>query len=332
MKQVAVIGTGLAGLTLAKQLSDVAEVALFEKSRGISGRMATRRTDDHEFDHGAQFFTARSRYFQSFLDPLIKDGLVAEWKPRVLTLAPGEKPYTRDWFEPHYVAVPRMTALCKHISRNMNIRLETRVTDLALDPETPSRWQLLTDQGPVPETFDWVISTAPVNQTLDLMRPYLSDTLVTDSELEQVAMSPCCTLMLGYDTDLPLKFEAARVKHMGIEWIMVNSSKPGRGENPCLVIQSSNDWAKQHEDRDNDWIIEQMLDELATITGHSLPKPTIQLLQRWRFARVEQPLDPDYLLDSDHRLAACGDWCLYNRVEGAYLSAISLAERLKFLL
>jgi renalase len=331
MMQVAVIGTGLAGLTLARHLDDVADISLFEKSRGVGGRMARRRAGAYEFDHGAQFFTARNQIFQAFIDPLIRDGRVAEWRPRILTLAPGEKPYIRDWFETHYVAVPGMTALCKYVSRNMNIRLDTRITDITRDPQSSFRWRLHTSDSCIPETFDWVISTAPVNQTLELMRPVLNAHLVSTSGLEQVNMSPCCTLMLGFDIDLSLNFGAAKVKNMGIEWIMVNSSKPGRSPKPCLVIQSTNDWARQYQDKDDDWIIRQMLEQLQKILEKSLPVPAVQMLHRWRYASVEKSLEPDYLLDIENCLAACGDWCLYNRVEGAYLSANSLAERLKSL-
>ena len=70
MRRVAVIGAGLSGLA-ARELSESSEVTVFEKSRGYGGRMATRYGGDFEFDHGAQFFTARSAEFQEFLEPLI---------------------------------------------------------------------------------------------------------------------------------------------------------------------------------------------------------------------------------------------------------------------
>ncbi|MEF8717273.1 MAG: NAD(P)-binding protein [Candidatus Accumulibacter necessarius] len=39
------------------------EVSLFDKSRGPGGRMSTRRGDDWQCDHGAQYFTARHPAF-----------------------------------------------------------------------------------------------------------------------------------------------------------------------------------------------------------------------------------------------------------------------------
>jgi renalase len=53
-----------AGLTLGRllenqaKLANQAKVVVFEKSRNVSGRMASCRSGEVSFDHGAQFFTA----------------------------------------------------------------------------------------------------------------------------------------------------------------------------------------------------------------------------------------------------------------------------------
>jgi predicted NAD/FAD-dependent oxidoreductase len=66
-KRIAIIGAGMSGLTLANRLSKIAEVVLFEKSRGVGGRMSTRQADPFTFDHGAQFFTVRDKRFSVFI-------------------------------------------------------------------------------------------------------------------------------------------------------------------------------------------------------------------------------------------------------------------------
>ena len=58
--KIAIIGAGIAGLTTAKMLRDIAEVTVYEKSRGAGGRICTRYTDSFDFDHGAQFFIAKT--------------------------------------------------------------------------------------------------------------------------------------------------------------------------------------------------------------------------------------------------------------------------------
>ena len=54
---VAVVGAGMAGLSAARALVDAGRsVVVFDKGRGIGGRMATRRLGAAVFDHGAQYF------------------------------------------------------------------------------------------------------------------------------------------------------------------------------------------------------------------------------------------------------------------------------------
>jgi renalase len=69
--KIAIIGAGISGITLAKELEDIAQVKIFEKSRGVGGRMSTRYVEDFAFDHGTQCFSARTKNFQKFLAPFI---------------------------------------------------------------------------------------------------------------------------------------------------------------------------------------------------------------------------------------------------------------------
>ena len=113
MQDVLIIGTGMAATALASTLASKARVTLVEKSRGFGGRMATRRREGFEFDHGAQFFTARSTEFKQFLAQPVERDAIQEWQPRLTTLEAGREPYKREWFEPHFVATPSMNSLCK---------------------------------------------------------------------------------------------------------------------------------------------------------------------------------------------------------------------------
>lgn len=69
-KKIAIIGAGVSGLIVAN------EVTIFDKSRGIGGRMATRRVDNYHFDHGAQFFTAKSEEFKELCQKAKNDGII----------------------------------------------------------------------------------------------------------------------------------------------------------------------------------------------------------------------------------------------------------------
>jgi predicted NAD/FAD-dependent oxidoreductase len=56
--------------------------------------------------------------------------------------------------------------------------------------------------------------------------------------------------------------------------------------------------------------------------------PVVAMAHRWRHARVRQPLGVDCVLHESGRLVVCGDWCLGDSVEAAWLSGLAAAGRL----
>ena len=67
MTRIAIIGAGLSGLTAADSLKDYAEITIFEKARSVGGRMSNRRAEPYFFDHGAQYFSAKTDEFKAFI-------------------------------------------------------------------------------------------------------------------------------------------------------------------------------------------------------------------------------------------------------------------------
>ena len=319
MQRVAVIGAGLAGVTVARNLATRATVEVFEKSRGTSGRLATRRVEGFQFDHGAQSFTARDERFRLFLRPFLASGLVQEWTPRQLTLSRSDKPYKRDWFEPHYVAVPTMTALVKELAASLAVQVQCTIQEVR--PEG-SNWLLLDHQGKLHGPFDWVVSTCPAEQTRALFPASFQE------DLTRVTLQACFCLMLGFEHRPKTQWEAAVFKDSCLSWAIWNNSKPGRSPQPALVVLSDNDWADQHFDLPPEEVKMALGNELAELTGLRPSSAIVTQLHRWRYANASVPAGESFLLDSEAKLAACGDWCLANRVEAAFLSGARMADRL----
>lgn len=323
MTRIAIIGAGLAGLTLAHQLQPHADVVVFDKSRGVGGRMASRRVGGFHFDHGAQFFTARSLAFRRFLQDFRAQGIVQEWRPRVLTLAPDAKPYKRDWFEPHYVAVPGMTALCKALAVDLDVRLGLHVG--VPQQQDNGQWRLPLGNTACSDAFDWVLSTAPAPQAREL----LPSSFAQQELLAQARLEPCIALMLGFEHAPGWRFDAARIKHPVLDWLSCEASRPGRGEGCAVTLQSTAHWAALHLHDPDDYLAECMLSALRSVSGQPLPSVAVQEVKRWGYAQATVPEKPLLLLDADLKLAACGDWTRDGRVEGAFLSAQDLAAALQ---
>ena len=66
-QNIAIVGAGISGLTAARKLIERHNVIIFDKSRGVGGRMSTRYSEAYEFDHGAQYFTAKDKRFKMIL-------------------------------------------------------------------------------------------------------------------------------------------------------------------------------------------------------------------------------------------------------------------------
>ena len=191
LPRLAIIGAGLSGLTLAGELDGFAEVTVFDKSPRVGGRIATRTGECFQFDYGAQFFTARSVAFQNYLKPLIATGRVAEWHPRVITLGDDRKSYRRDWFEPHYVAVPGMNTLCQLAAEGKNLMVDTAIASLE---KTIAGWLLRDRNDTCHGPFDWVVCSMPAPQSAAL----LPSAFTGYEQVTNTAMLGCYSLLLGF--------------------------------------------------------------------------------------------------------------------------------------
>ncbi|NHK27244.1 NAD(P)-binding protein [Parvularcula flava] len=322
MTKIAIIGAGLSGLVVAERLHQLADVETFEKSRGVGGRMATRYADPFQFDHGAQYFTVRRHRFRDFLQLYLKGGVVAEWPLRMAMLEEGQAPEPMDTDHVRYVGVPKMNALAKALAEDKTVHLQTRVE--AVVPNGDG-WQLVSDDGRDLGRFDWVVTAIPSPQASAI----LPDGFVHQNDIARVEMSGNFTLMLGFDTDLPIDWDGARTRYSSIGWIAVNSAKPGREAGTSIVIQSTNEWADEFLEEDKDKITAHLREEAEKLMGVTLPQPVHTAIHRWRYAAVQTPVGEPFLADEKQRLAACGDWCLEGKVEGGFESGMALADYLE---
>lgn len=309
--KVAIIGAGLAGVSLANALGEQADITLFEKSRGAGGRMSTRRHEQISFDHGAQFFTARSRQFQQVVSEAANKHIVTQWNPKILNLELGTKPFKREWFEPHFYGNQGMNSLAKYLAKDLQVVTGFHVAELL---KLDSSWFLMEKSGQQAGPFDWVISAAPAPQAADLMPPVF----LHHDKIQEARFSACFALMLGFEESTDLNFDAAVVKHPVLAWLATRSDRQ-------MLVHSNNEWASENIEKDPAVIEGAMLAALREILPE-LAAPNHQSLHRWRYARCEDYLDQDYLLDKTNRLAAVGDWCRGNRVEDAFLSGLELAQ------
>ncbi|MFO0442069.1 MAG: NAD(P)/FAD-dependent oxidoreductase [Betaproteobacteria bacterium] len=318
MSRIAVIGAGIAGISCARQLRDAGHaVRVFDKSRGIGGRMATRRGESGTFDHGAQYFTARELRFRALVEALGASGVVAPYRGRIVHWSGGSVTPVSG-LEPRYVGVPGMPALCKALAQDLDIAAGVTVT--ALEREGGS-WTVRA--GEVEESgFDAVALALPAVQALPL-------SVVVPGIAARVAQGrhqPCWALLACFDAPLPVDFDAAFIEGADLGWIMRDSSKPGRAPGERWVLHATAAWSQANLELEAAVVLPLLLEALRAVVPAAPPAAQARA-HRWRYA-LSPGLGSGCLFDAGERFGACGDWCADGRVEGAWLSGRELGDRL----
>ena len=316
------IGAGMAGLTCARALTEAGmRVRVFDKSRGPSGRMGTRRAGEtRHFDHGAQYFTARDPAFEAEVLRWEEAGVVAPWRGRIVTLGPGEHGRSDDAVV-RWVGTPRMSALGRHLARGLHVGYGVRIETVVRDD---ARWELADDQGQSHGTFTHVVVAVPAGQAVAL----LSANPLLAQQAAAVQMEPCWAVMFEAAPAWRVGFDAAFVGDWQVAWAARQSSKPGRPDADTWVVHATPSWTQQHWDDAPEIVARTLVAALATAAEHAAPAVTWSTAHRWRYARVHTPVGQPCLYDEGTGLGAAGDWCQGARVEAAFSSGRALAERM----
>ncbi len=336
-QRAAVIGAGIAGAACAVSLQRAGmQVTVFDKSRGVGGRMSTRRaswTDvsgaeqTSEFDHGTQHFAAKHPRFLSVLKRAISVGCVAEWQPQVHAVWPGATAINS------FVAVPHMPALTRHLLAGLPMHMGEQVQRLQ---RTADGWHLVVQGGETVGPFDHVMLALPPAQAAVLLAGHHDDWA---NNLTAVPMQACWTLM-AITQDLDWPWDACEPANGPLAWVARNDRKPGR-EVPLghasWVAHASADWSVAHLEDDSSAVLQALKAALAReLPGCEKSGAQINWLHssahRWRYAQPTLLSRDECWWDATQNLGVCGDFMGAGNVEAAWRSGDELADTIAALM
>ncbi|GAB3253028.1 NAD(P)/FAD-dependent oxidoreductase [Chitinimonas naiadis] len=319
-RKVAVIGAGMAGLSCGTALQAAGwDVLVLDKSRATGGRMSTRRGDDWQCDHGAQYFTARDPAFHAEVARWQTAGAAGIWRPRLIAIdaearRPVEGQVTR------FVGTPRMTAPARLLAAGLDIATFQTIQRIA---PVARGWQLYSKEaGLLDEVFDAVLLSVPAPQAVPLLvgiAPDLADVA------GKVRMQPSWAMALQFEAPLGLSFDAAFVNQGPLRWLARDSSKPGREGRETWLLHATAEWSEAHIEESGDTVAAALLAAFVELGGTA---PASWSIHRWRYADTD-PLPPiGSIWNPALGLGLCGDWLHGGKVEGAWLSGQALARQM----
>lgn len=321
-KKIGIIGAGISGLSCAQKLvAQGHQVVIFEKSRGVGGRMSHRYFEDWEADHGAQYFTAKDPIFIQEVDRWLQQGVVKVWDGQIVRLEHGQVQALKTPI-PRYVGVPSMTAPAKQIASPLNLQLSQTITEIK---RVGPSWQCISkENGLLNFILDEVICSLPPMQAQAIIEPH---SLELSQTCSQIQMLPCWTLLAYFENPLHLPFtdnlDAAFVSDHLFSWLARDNSKPGRNGSESWVAQASNDWSLAHLELPKSAIEPLLLAGFQDLTGQICTHYQTHL---WRYAKPANPGTQRFAHDPVMHLSICGDWLMGSAIESAWLSGYYLAQ------
>jgi renalase len=322
VKNIAVIGAGMAGLSCSQALQQAGYlVTVFEKSRGPSGRVSTRQGEGWQCDHGAQYFTVSQPAFEAQVQKWLQLGVVAAWQGRLYEAdAQGIRPKQSD--KKRYVGLPKNTCPARHMAQSLTVELEQTVEEVSV---VDGKWRVRSkEQGLYPQEFDKVVMAIPAPQAQALLDVHP----LFQALAQGVKMRGCWALMARYPQALALPFDGLFVNDGPLSWLARDSNKPGRlAANSAVkevwLLHASAEWSESHLECEPEAVAQDMLAAFVALGG---TQPEAYSMHRWRYADCAAYLQQGFAWDATQQLGLCGDWLNGGKVEGAWMSGLRLAE------
>ena len=322
---IAIIGAGISGLTCAQALQTAGyTVVILEKSRGVGGRVATRRINQDPVDHGARYLEPTGTHIQNLIQSLQQQNSLILWTDTVYQFKDNQL-QSPLYQSPKYIAPNGMNTVGKSLAKDLEVWLNRRVINLK---NTPNKtWHLLLEQThrtandkPLAVQAKLVVIAIPAPQALMLLEP-LENQIDRDilSQVRSVEYDPCITVMAGYSTEQQSAFSHRQIDWKAVsfpddkilDWVGLDSSKRILSQPPTLVIQSNANFANKYLDTvDLEPIGKQLIQAAATHLMPELNHPEWMKVHRWRYAFCPQSLPSPCLTTTVPLPLVCaGDWC-----------------------
>tara|TARA_B100000963_G_scaffold76097_1_gene64217 strand:+ start:889 stop:1857 length:969 start_codon:yes stop_codon:yes gene_type:complete len=314
MKKIVVIGSGIAGLAAANHLNPKNfNITVLDKGKYPGGRISTRKNKEFIFNHGAQFFTAKSNEFKKICQSGVKDNILINWN----TFSKKNR----------YIGNPNMREFSFWFSKNLKIYQQTLVKNI----EYNDSFSIITNNKKF--KADGLIITAPSSQAAELIKN-LDNQMY--NLIEKVTYFPCWCLMLSIK-DMNLKHFDIDEKSI-FSWIISENNKIKNSLNyNCITIHTNEKFSLDYLEQNKEFVLDKIIREFTKIYQVNTQDIIYKNIHRWRYAKVKNPFPiEESKISKKIPLGIAGDWCPpaedthYNgngqRIEDAFLSGIECSK------
>lgn len=298
-----VVGAGISGLTIARNHPHLPSLIL-EKSRGLGGRIATRREGDLVFDHGAQFYKHSKEqpfHWQSFLEG--KD-ILKEWFSKEGTKFISAK--------------PGLTQISKSLAYGMNILLNEKVVQV----QDQGKQLALKTESDKSYTCDKLVITSPLPQALELL---MKSKIPYPTDLNQVNYAKALIGLFQFRKPLDIQF--TEVNQYGI-YSMSGQRSKGLCSVEAVTVCMDPIFSEENFELPDYQILSLITQAIYQLPSLNLGPEDILYsdLKKWRYSHPFKPVQSKVPNQSllGGRIKLAGDAFGGGSLHGAVRSALSV--------
>jgi predicted NAD/FAD-dependent oxidoreductase len=293
--KIAIIGAGFSGCNLYNNLKEKYEdITIFEKSRGVGGRLSTKYIEDKFIDYGTSSLIPITDDLKMFCLDLSSNGVVKA---------------KYDEFIPKN----GINQICKFLIDEKDLVKNCKITKAQLEN---NKWILEDENHNIYKDFDLLFITIPAPQILQ-MQIELPDDL--KEKLSNIKYDSIFSLILYSKEDIKLD-KNLLYENPDIQNIINNSRKYLYKDFSSYVIHSTREFANCVNEKTKEEICEIFLSNLDDETKELFERFTI-IAHLWKYAFAKTSLDMPYFLNDERNLGICGDYFSHSNMEAALLSS-----------
>ena len=321
MKDFCIVGSGIAGSTIANLLSKKYSVEIFDKARGPGGRASNRRYKaGQSFDHGLQYISPRSNEFKKFILGLKKKKIIKEWLGSHIDLT-----FKKQKQDTKYIGTKSNNDFCKQLINKIQSNYLSEITNI----EFNSKFWIITLNKKNKVFFKNIILTCPFPQLSKLSSKYLNKKILNLN----LKMISNITVMVAYKNYKQVPISSVRFNDQIIAWASQENSKNRFKSNQSLwTIQCTEQFSKKiinlfKKNKKKYQIL--ILKKFEELTGYKIKNITFQNIHGWKYAYSKINTGVPSVWYGKKKLGVCADWFTGSKAEDSWLSANSLYKKIK---
>jgi len=321
MKDFCIVGSGIAGSTIANLLSKKYSVEIFDKARGPGGRSSNRRYNNSlSFDHGLQYISPKTKNFKKFISELERKKVLKKWLGNHLDFTFSKKEESSK-----YIGVKGNNDVCKYLIKNIKSNYLASVTNIKFKF---NHW-IITLNNKDKVFFKNLILTCPFPQLKKLSRKYLNKEMLNINP----QMTPNITIMAVYKNCKKVPINSIKFNDHTIAWANQENTKGRFNSIQTLwTIQCTEIFSKKiinlfkKNEKQYEFLI---LKQFEKLTGYESKNVIFQKIHGWKYAYSKSGSKIESFWDNKTNLGVCADWFKGSKAEDSWVSANSLYKEIK---